>query len=104
MDKVVETQILKALDQINSKLEMQGELLLLHGETMKEHTGILSALRNGQESLKAEISELRLQTTKDLGEIKEQIKGMEDSIDVLKEESWTNKKDIRRLQKTMGMS
>lgn len=121
----MEKEILKVLEQINGKLDWQGETLIEHsailkehsellklqgetiklqGETLKEHTGILSGLRNGQEVLKAEISELRLQNAKEIGEIKEQLKGIEDSVGVLKEDTWQNKKDIHRIKKTMGMS
>lgn len=104
----MEKEILKVLEQINGKLDRQEETLKLQGETLKEHTGILSGLRNGQEVLKAEISELRLQNAKEIGEIKEQLKeqlkGIEDSVGVLKEDTWQNKKDIHRIKKTMGMS
>ncbi|MFO1442571.1 hypothetical protein KDN24_04905 [Bacillus sp. Bva_UNVM-123] len=89
--------------QQGAKLSNIEEVQRLQGETLKEHTSLIKALINGQESLKAELSEMRLQNAKDFGEIKGQIKGIEDSIDLLKEDIWMNKKDIRRIQKTMGM-
>ncbi|MFK4996823.1 hypothetical protein ACI2OX_02650 [Bacillus sp. N9] len=71
----------------------------LHSETFKEHGMVLKALKVGQEGLKAEINELRLQNAKDFGKNREQLKSVEVSVDILKEESWNNRKDIRRLQK-----
>ncbi|MCR2821633.1 hypothetical protein [Lederbergia panacisoli] len=95
------SQILKdhgrKLDEHNQKLDM-------HSETLKEHGLILGALKNGQEMLKAELSEIRLQNAKEFGEFKEQMKDMGDSIDILKEDTWHNKKDILRIKKTMGMA
>ena len=49
-------------------------MLKEHGETLKEHSRILSALRTGQEFLKAELSEMKIQNAKDFSEIKEQLK------------------------------
>jgi hypothetical protein len=92
----VDKQILKFLEQINNKLENQGE-------TLKEHGLILGALKVGQEGLKAEINELRRQNAKEFGEIKEQIGGIEVIAEMLKEESWSNRQDIRRVQKTIGL-
>ncbi|PLR94475.1 hypothetical protein [Bacillus sp. T33-2] len=106
----MEKQILQALQQINETLKQQGETLKQqgetlkeHGETLKEHGLILGALRSGQEALKAELSEFKLQNARDFGQLREQISGIELSVEILKEESWTNKKDIRRVQKTMGL-
>ncbi|WML46604.1 hypothetical protein RCG23_13155 [Neobacillus sp. PS3-34] len=92
----MEEQILLALQQINSKLNTQGE-------TLKEHGLILGALKSGQEGLMAELSELRLQNAKDFGEIREQLKGIEVSVEILKEDNWSNRKDIKMVQKTMGL-
>ncbi|MGE6257015.1 hypothetical protein ACQKCU_03735 [Heyndrickxia sporothermodurans] len=132
MDKHVEKEILLAIQQINEKLgiqgetlqhqgklisgleeatkqqgkkiEQQGETLKLQGETLKEHGGLLSALITGQESLKAELSEMRLQNAKDFAEIKEQLKNHDVSIEILKEDTWTNREDIRKIQNTLGMN
>jgi predicted hydrocarbon binding protein len=86
----LEEQILTLLQQMNEKLD--------------DHSLILGALRNGQESLKAELSEMRLQNAKEFGEIKAQIKNHEDSIEILKEESWNNRRSILRVQKTLGFA
>src|SRR5690606_27227546 len=101
-------QILKEHSQILNEhsqiLNEHSQKLDMHSETLKEHGLILGGLRNGQEMLKAELSELRLQNAKEFGEIKEQMKDMGDSIDILKEDTWHNKKDILRIKKTMGMA
>ena len=47
---------------------------------------------------------MKLQNAKDFNEIKEQLKNQEDSIEILKDETWNNKKSILRVQKTMGLS
>lgn len=99
MDK----QILDLLKQMNEKLEQQSGILNEHGQQLNEHGHILGALKTGQESLKAELSALKLQNAKEFGEIKEQISSIEISVDMLKEESWNNRKDIRRIQQTMEM-
>jgi hypothetical protein len=127
MDK----QILKFLEQINNKLDVlnmkvdhqgtvldehslilkehgetlnnHGQLLKNQGETLKEHGLILGTLKVGQEGLKAEINELRLQNAKEFGEIKEKISGIEVSVEMLREDSWNNRKDILRVQKTIGL-
>lgn len=84
-------------------MKEHSEILKENGETLKEHGSILRDLRSGQEALKAEVSELKLQYAKDFGEIREQIKDIEVSIEILKEESWNNRMDIRRVQKTLGL-
>jgi predicted phosphatase len=107
----MEKQIFALLQQMNDKLDnLEGTLkehsgiLKEHSETLKEHSRILSALRTGQEFQKAEFSEMKLQNAKDFGEIKELLKNQEDSIEILKEETWNNKKNILRVQKTMGLT
>jgi hypothetical protein len=97
-------QISGRLDQIGGKLDQIHEKLDIHDVTLKEHSLILSALRNGQEGLKAELSEMRHQNAKDFGEIKAQLKDHEDSIEILKEESWINRKSSLRIQKTLGLT
>ncbi|MEK3889301.1 hypothetical protein [Bacillus sp. FSL K6-3431] len=101
------TQILGEHSQILGEhtqiLGDHSKILNEHSQRFIEHGQILGALKVGQEGLKAEMSELRLQNAKDFGEVKEQIKILEDSFEILKEETWTNKKDIRRVQRTMGM-
>lgn len=85
-------------------LKSHSEMFKIQGETLKEHTRMLSALKTGQESLKAELNEMKLQNAKDFGEVKEQLESHETSIEILKEDIWNNKKDIRRIQNTMGMN
>jgi len=118
LETKVERQILDALKQINDKLDkhseilkshseiltVHNELITLQSETLKEHTRMLSALKTGQDSLKAELNEMKLQNAKEFGEIKETLKNHETSIELLKEDCWNNKKDIRRIQKTIGMN
>ncbi|MCL6570880.1 MAG: hypothetical protein K6T88_04255 [Bacillus sp. (in: Bacteria)] len=121
----MEKQIFALLQQMNDKLDnLEGTLkehggilkehsgilkeysgiLKEHSETLKEHSRILSALRTGQEFQKAEFSEMKLQNAKEFGEIKEHFKNQEDSIEILKDETWNNKKNILRVQKTMGIT
>lgn len=100
----MEKEIMALLQQMNGKLDNLEGTLNEHSETLKEHSRMLSALRAGQEFNKAELSEMKLQNAKDLGEIKEHLKSQEDSIDILLKETWKNKKDILRVQKTLGLS
>lgn len=90
-------------ERLNKRLDEQDKKIELQGETLKEHTRLLSALISGQESLKAELSEMRLQNAKEFGEVKERIDKAEVNVEILKEDNWANKVDIRRVQKTMGM-
>ncbi|MDF2038185.1 hypothetical protein LIT38_04885 [Bacillus sp. CMF12] len=92
----MEEQIVKILHQINGKLDAQSGV-------QKEQGVILSALKSGQEILKAEINELRLQNAKDFGELKERIDTQEVSMELLEKETWSNKKEIHRIQKVLGM-
>ncbi|MEK5389666.1 hypothetical protein NSQ59_04670 [Margalitia sp. FSL K6-0131] len=85
-------------------LKSHSEMFKIQGETLKEHTRMLSALKTGQESLKAELNEMKLQSAKDFGEVKEQLESHETSIEMLKEDVWNNRKDTRRIQNTMGMN
>jgi chromosome segregation ATPase len=94
----------KMLKEQGEMLKEHSETLKEHGETLKEHSRFLSALRTGQEFQRAELSEMKLQNAKDFSEIKEQLKSQEDSIEILKDETWNNKKSILRVQKTMGLS
>jgi methylase of polypeptide subunit release factors len=94
----------KILIEHGEILKEHGKILKEHGEILKEHSFILGALRNGQEVLKAEISEMRLQNAKEFGEIKSQLTTHEDSIEILKGDSWNNRSSILRVQKTLGLS
>ena len=98
--QLMQAEILKSNTERLANLE---EIQHLQTETLKEQTSLISSLKNGQESLKAELSQLRLQNAHEFGEMKERLKGIEDSFDLLKKEVWMSKKDIKRIQKTMGM-
>ncbi len=71
-------------------------------ETLREHGQMLSALKTGQEELKAEIDSVKVQNAKEFSEIKDRLENLEASHDVLKDETWTNKKDIYRIKNTLG--
>ncbi|WP_062106928.1 hypothetical protein [Bacillus niameyensis] len=106
------------LTEHSAKLNEHTRILNEHSQILNEHTQklkehdqkfaeskqILDALRYGQEGLKAEISELRLQNAKDIEETKKRTTDAELSLELLKEETWGNKKDIRRIQKTIGIA
>ncbi|WP_066073068.1 hypothetical protein [Neobacillus soli] len=107
----MEKEIMALLQQMNGKLDnLEGTLkehsgiLKEYGETLKEHSRMLSALRTGQEFNKAELSEMKLQNAKDLGENKEHLKSQEDSIELLLKNTWKNKEDILKIQKILGLS
>lgn len=92
----------RRLDSIERRLDSVENKLEIQEETLKEHSKILGALITGQEFLKAEISELRLQNAKDFEEIKSTLKNHEDSIEILEEEVWRNKKSTLRIKKQSG--
>ncbi|MBT2687660.1 hypothetical protein J7I93_05620 [Bacillus sp. ISL-47] len=93
----------QTLKEQGETLKEHGETINLQGITQKEHTGLLGALISGQEALKAEMSEFRLQNAKEFGELKERMETQEVSLEILEKETWNNKKEIRRIQKSMGM-
>nr|WP_239584214.1 hypothetical protein [Aquibacillus albus] len=75
-----------------------------HSQTLEEHGLILRSLRTGQESLQAEVSEIKLQNAEEAGSMKKEIAKNEAGIEILKEESWSNRIDTQRIKKTMGMA
>ncbi|GIN73957.1 hypothetical protein J14TS2_44320 [Bacillus sp. J14TS2] len=91
------------LNEHTSILQAHSQKFAEHDQKFAENKQILDALRHGQESLQAEMSELRLQNAKGFGELKEQIGEIELSVELLQEETLGNKKDIRRMQKTLVM-
>jgi hypothetical protein len=93
----MEKQILSLLQKMNETLEE-------HSLILKEHSSILSALKTGQEYLSAEISEMRLQNAKDFGEIRAILKNHEESIEILKEDNWNNRKATLRIQKAIELT
>ncbi|SDY32355.1 hypothetical protein SAMN05421736_101956 [Evansella caseinilytica] len=97
------------LDEHGRILEMHGEKLDSHAvklelqnETLKEHGKILSALRTGQEEIKAELDGMKVKNAKDYGKIQEQLTHAEANIEVLKDDNWRNKTDICRLKMSLG--
>jgi uncharacterized protein (DUF3084 family) len=81
MDNKIQ-QMNNKIQQMDEKINHMEEKLDLHGEILKEQSLILGALINGQEGLKAELSEMRLQNAKEFGEIKAKLNSHEDSIEI----------------------
>lgn len=102
------TQTLKGhsiiLNEHGKILRDHGHVLDNHSSQFKEHGQILSALRSGQDYLKAEFDGLKLTNAKEFGELKEQINTVSINQELLRNETWTNKVDIQRIKKTMGMA
>jgi hypothetical protein len=97
-------QIIEKLDDNSRSFDEHGEQFSLIHQQLKEHSLLLGALTTGQEATHASLSELKLQNAKDFGEIREFIQNIEIDQQLLKEDSWDNKRDIRRIQQTLGMS
>ncbi|MGP4108158.1 hypothetical protein [Virgibacillus sp. L01] len=70
---------------------------------LEEHGQNLSALRSGQEHLKAELDGMKISNAKQFGSLKEDMGDLSAKVVLLRDESWENKKSIYRMQKTMGM-
>lgn len=123
MDK--SDQIIEMLGEIKSKLDEHSQILQEHsqilgehsqilgehsqtlenhGSQLKEHGQILTALRAGQDHLKAEMDGMKLANAKEFGEVKEQINTIAINQEILRNDTWTNKVDIHRIKKTMGMA
>lgn len=126
-----EDQIIGMLEQIMSKLDEHGRILGEHTKKLDEHTQILgehtkkldkydqklddhssilqdharslTALLSGQEHLKAEIDGMKIASAKEFGELKEGFNNISTHFELLREDTWQNKVDINRIQKTMGM-
>ncbi|WP_170008456.1 hypothetical protein [Bacillus fonticola] len=94
----------RTLKEHGQLLQEQDRLLKEHGETLKEHSHVLSALRTGQEATNAKLDGMELRNAKDLGEMKEKFDTVEAGIAVLKDDTWSNKKDIYRIKNVMGMN
>lgn len=98
-----EEKITGLLEQILSKLDEHSKVLGEHSQILGEHFQILSALRTGQEYLKAEIDGLKVSNAKEFGTLKNNKGALEIDIKILKDQSWENKADIERIKNTMGM-
>ena len=94
------SQILKGHSQILNEHSQKHDN---HATQLKEHGQILSALRNGQEYLKAEIDQMKITNAKEFGSIKEQMNHISANQDLLREDVWQNKVDTHRIKNTLGM-
>lgn len=74
-----------------------------HGIQLKEHGQILTALRSGQEYLKAEMDGMKIANAKEFGSIREEVSLISTNQELLREDTWANKVDIHRIKNTMGM-
>jgi DNA repair ATPase RecN len=93
----------KKLDEHSKKLDEHSQKLDEHSKILSEHGEILSALRFGQDHLKAEIDGIKVSNAKEFGALKEQVSEINAKTEVLRDESWKNKTDIHRIKTTIGM-
>lgn len=75
-----------------------------HTSTLKEHGQMISALRTGQEYLKAEIEGMKISHTKEFDRVNKRFDEGFVQFQLLRDETWQNKSDIQRIKNTMGMS
>lgn len=92
------------LNEHSKKLIEHSHILENHGSQLKEHGQILTALRAGQEHLKAELDSMKISNAKEFGGLKEEVNTFLINQELLRNESWANKVDIQRIKKTMGMA
>jgi len=102
-----EEKIISMLQKIMEKQDEHSQKHDNHATQFKEHGQILSALRTGQEYLKAEIDEMKLtnaeENAKKFEDIQEQLDQNSAKQDLLRDEVWQNKVDTHRIKNTMGM-
>lgn len=113
-----EEKIVGMFEQIMGKLDEHSGILNEHSGILNKHSGILneysgilnehsqilSALRTGQEYLKAELDGMKISNAKEFGAIKGSQEGLKIDIKILKDESWEHKADIERIKNAIGMS
>lgn len=99
-----EEKITGMFEQIMGKLDEHSQILGEHTQILGEHSQILSALRTGQEYLKAEIEGMKISNAKEFGSMKSGMDNIKIDIKILKDQSWENKADIERIKNKMGMS
>src|SRR5690625_731760 len=75
-----------------------------HTATLREHGQILSALRTGQEHLKAEQEGMEIASAGEMSALREHMDKFMIHFDMLRDESWKNRADIQRLKNTLGMN
>ncbi|MFC4025105.1 hypothetical protein ACFOUV_15020 [Oceanobacillus longus] len=112
-----EDQIIGMLEKIMGTLDEHGRILKEHskkhdehsaqfkehGTQLKEHGQLLTALRSGQEHLKAEIDGMKIGNAKEFGALKEEISLVSTNQELIREDTWANKVDIHRIKNTMGI-
>ncbi|GIP63572.1 hypothetical protein J32TS6_21270 [Virgibacillus pantothenticus] len=86
-------------NQQEQKLDEQGQRITTIEQRLDEHKDILTALRSGQEYLKAEIDGMRVENAKEFGYVKKELSNMHLNFSVLRDDVWTNKKEIYQLKK-----
>src|SRR5699024_8226069 len=74
-----------------------------HTATLQEHGQILSALRTGQDHLKAEQEGMEIASAGEMSALREHMDKFMIHFDMLRDESWKNRADIQRLKNTLGM-
>ena len=92
------------LNDHSDTLEKHGQILENHSSQLEEHKQILTALRSGQEYLKAELDGFKITAAKEFEGLKSDVNTIAINQEILRNDNWTNKVDIQRIKKTMGMA
>ncbi|WP_163970354.1 hypothetical protein [Oceanobacillus halotolerans] len=71
---------------------------------LDDHCQLLNAIQSGQEYLKAEFDGMNVSHTKEFNSLKEANKDINVNLELLRNDTWDNKVDIRRMKNTMGMN
>ena len=91
------------LNEHSSMLKKHGAILQDHSSKFEDHNQMLKALLSGQEHLKAELDGMKISNAKEFAAIKEEQVSISTNFELLRDDTWANKVDIHRIQKTMGM-
>lgn len=102
MDKQDEHSVI--LGEHGKILDEYREILGNHSSQLEEHGQILTAVRSGQEHLKAELDGMKVSNAKEFGKLRKKVSDVSINQELLREETWENKVDIQRIKKTMGMA
>ena len=94
----------KTLQEHSQILEDHSQVLENHSTQLNEHGQILTALRAGQEHLKAEFDGMKISKAKEFGSLKEEVNTSSINQELLRNDTWANKVDIQRIKKTLGMT
>ncbi|NBJ68836.1 MULTISPECIES: hypothetical protein [Clostridia] len=84
---------------IEQRLDEQGQKITTIEQRLDEHKDLLTALRSGQEYLKAEVDGMRIENAKEFGYVKKELSNMHLNFSVLRDDVWSNKKEIYQLKK-----